>query len=348
MQPGIIGLFLILCCNVAAHAQCTEAKDADMKKYKELTMTQDAQGCSQCAMLALYHCSARYCKTVEDKRKVSALINETKRNIETMGQPYCCPDLYKKAPAWGSMVGASNLGGGLGEKPGNGLNTGTTNNNLNSLDEYGNAYDQGNLTTGQMVEAAGGIISELAADMTNNLQKKVTDVKNVPTSSIGFDNKKNEGGGAGNKTPKPKSTSADEISVSDLFNNDNDDETDESGGSKSREEMLAHIQHEVFRKSDYNGVNSTQLNSIENKPNGSLSAGPNIPFDSKLTNGRIVEYQPGNIANYGVGFDNSPDKVIFTKSRYVTEASAMQLVISPKELDGWPIIYLAVLKTFWQ
>jgi hypothetical protein len=81
--------------------QCTEANDADMAKYKRLTETQDAQGCSQCAMLALYFCSATYSDKAEDKRKVSSLISACKRNIQNMGQPYCCPELLNKQPQWG-------------------------------------------------------------------------------------------------------------------------------------------------------------------------------------------------------------------------------------------------------
>lgn len=89
------------------YSQCTEAKDADMAKYKRLTETQDAQGCSQCAMLALYLCSARNTVTVEDKRMVSSLITQTKGNIVNMGQPYCCPELVSLQPQWGIDVGGN-------------------------------------------------------------------------------------------------------------------------------------------------------------------------------------------------------------------------------------------------
>ena len=89
-----------------AHSQCTEAKDADMAKYKQLTETQDPQGCSQCAMLALYFCSARHCVEVEDKRKVRSMIEACKGNIINMGQPYCCPELVNKEPEWGVDVGS--------------------------------------------------------------------------------------------------------------------------------------------------------------------------------------------------------------------------------------------------
>ena len=90
-----------------AYSQCTEAKDADMAKYKRLTETQDAQGCSQCAMLALYFCSARHCVEAEDKRKVRSMIEACKTNIINMGQPYCCPELVNKEPEWGVDAGSS-------------------------------------------------------------------------------------------------------------------------------------------------------------------------------------------------------------------------------------------------
>jgi hypothetical protein len=98
-------LFCLLTVNTS-FGQCTEAKDADMAKYKRLTETQDAQGCSQCAMLALYFCSARHCVEVEDKRKVRSLIEACKGNIINMGQPYCCPELVNKEPEWGVDVGS--------------------------------------------------------------------------------------------------------------------------------------------------------------------------------------------------------------------------------------------------
>jgi hypothetical protein len=88
-------------------AQCTEAKDSEMAKYMELTKTKDAQGCSQCGILALYFCSAKYCITAEDKNKVNSMINATKENIIQMGQPYCCPEYLNKQPEWGIMSGES-------------------------------------------------------------------------------------------------------------------------------------------------------------------------------------------------------------------------------------------------
>ncbi len=105
-------------------AQCTEEKDPEMAKYMKLTKTQDAQGCSQCGMLALYFCSARYCVKPEDKRKVSAMITACKRNVVDMGQPYCCPDYVNKEPQWGVMAGGSTSNSGNSNS---GNNTGQSN-----------------------------------------------------------------------------------------------------------------------------------------------------------------------------------------------------------------------------
>ncbi len=93
--------------NLTAFGQCTEAKDPEMAKYMRLTKTQDAQSCSECGMLALYFCSAKYCEKIEDKRKVGSLITACKKNILMMGQPYCCPDYINQEPQWGLMVGAA-------------------------------------------------------------------------------------------------------------------------------------------------------------------------------------------------------------------------------------------------
>lgn len=89
-------------------AQCTAAKEPDMQKYLEKTQNQDAQGCSQCGMLALYFCSARYCVKPEDIEKVGQLINACKQNILNMGQPYCCPEYINKDPEWGKNAGGQN------------------------------------------------------------------------------------------------------------------------------------------------------------------------------------------------------------------------------------------------
>ncbi|CAM4049157.1 PDZ domain-containing protein [Flavobacterium antarcticum] len=106
-------IFSMIICDFSK-AQCTEAKDSEMAKYMLLTKTQDAQGCSQCAMLALYFCSAKYCVKSEDVNKVGQMINACKENIRNMGQPYCCPDYLNKVPEWGIMGdNASNSGSNL-------------------------------------------------------------------------------------------------------------------------------------------------------------------------------------------------------------------------------------------
>jgi hypothetical protein len=117
MKKTILLLLTILYAPFMLQAQCTEAKDQDMAKYKRLTETQDAQGCSQCAMLALYFCSAKYCAKPEDVRKVDAMITACKRNIKTMGEPYCCTELLNKQPQWGVGVNGSSSGSTTGNNP---------------------------------------------------------------------------------------------------------------------------------------------------------------------------------------------------------------------------------------
>lgn len=103
---SIFSIFLFLV-STKVLSQCTPEKEPEMQKYLNLTQTTDAQGCSQCGMLALYFCSARYCVKPDDVQKVGQLINACKQNIINMGQPYCCPDYINKQPEWGIM-GASN------------------------------------------------------------------------------------------------------------------------------------------------------------------------------------------------------------------------------------------------
>lgn len=104
-----IAMVVLKLTSISSFAQCTEAKDSEMAKYKKLTETQDAQGCSQCAMLALYFCSARHTVTIEDKSKVSTLIAACKKNIQLMGEPYCCPEYLNKEPEWGKEAGGINV-----------------------------------------------------------------------------------------------------------------------------------------------------------------------------------------------------------------------------------------------
>lgn len=104
-----IAMVVLKLTSISSFAQCTEAKDSEMAKYKKLTETQDAQGCSQCAMLALYFCSARHTVTIEDKSKVSTLIAACKKNIQLMGEPYCCPEYLNKEPEWGKEANGINV-----------------------------------------------------------------------------------------------------------------------------------------------------------------------------------------------------------------------------------------------
>ena len=47
------------------------------------------------------------------------MIQACKRNIRAMGQPYCCPDLLNKEPAWGSKAAGSSTSNGLSTESGN-------------------------------------------------------------------------------------------------------------------------------------------------------------------------------------------------------------------------------------
>ncbi len=86
-----------------ASAQCSEAENATMKKYAELTRTGDAQGCSQCAWLANLFCIAENGLYKNDKSEVQKAINDTKANIKLMGEPICCPELLTKNPKFGQQ-----------------------------------------------------------------------------------------------------------------------------------------------------------------------------------------------------------------------------------------------------
>lgn len=155
MKNIILFIFALLYTSAVVNAQCTEAKDPDMAKYKRLTETQDAQGCSQCAMLSLYFCSAKHCVKPEDVRKVDAMITACKRNIKTMGQPYCCPELVNKEPQWGIAVnGSSVVTAGNSNtsttQTNNNSNTGASGiilGNSNSVDSHNQTYSGGNANT---------------------------------------------------------------------------------------------------------------------------------------------------------------------------------------------------------
>lgn len=100
-----------------ASAQCSEAENATMKKYAELTRTGDAQGCSQCAWLANLFCIAENGLYKNDKSEVQKAINDTKANIKLMGEPICCPELLTKNPKFGQQKNGAT---------GNGNETATT------------------------------------------------------------------------------------------------------------------------------------------------------------------------------------------------------------------------------
>ena len=143
-------------------AQCTEAKDAEMAKYMKLTKTQDAQGCSQCGMLALYFCSAKYCVKPDDVQKVGALIEACKTNIRNMGQPYCCPDYLNKEPEWGIMAGNA------GNKKIAGSGTASLKDKAKSGNSNANAVDNSQKLQ-QTEEVLNAILKQLETDPANPL-----------------------------------------------------------------------------------------------------------------------------------------------------------------------------------
>ena len=162
---------------VALFAQCTEAKDSEMAKYMNLTKTQDAQGCSQCGMLALYFCSAKYCVAIEDKRKVGAMIAICKRNIQQMGQPYCCPEYLNKQPEWGSMAG-----GATGNSTSNsGSNNPLTNYNNSSTTT--NDFEKGVERGQQISDIATGLVTLFTP--TSDIPEQIKGRENyAPTNSL--------------------------------------------------------------------------------------------------------------------------------------------------------------------
>lgn len=97
-------LLLILSHSTISLGQCDEKNEANIAKYKLLSKSQDTEGCSKCAKLALYLCSAKYSVKLEDIRKVSSLITSSKTDILNSGKPYCCPELVNKDPEWGIMI----------------------------------------------------------------------------------------------------------------------------------------------------------------------------------------------------------------------------------------------------
>ena len=173
----VTGLLLL---QTTALAQCTEAKDTELAKYMQKTKTGDAQACSQCGMLTLYYCSAKYCATVEDKRKVGSLISEVKNDIRAMGLPGCCPEYIvkggsKEFPEWGLMVGGGNTNqssGSVNAPQGSGhygeYNNGTyivegspSGNTANPLQSNSNTYNSGDADVDAVVNGTVDLLNEL-------------------------------------------------------------------------------------------------------------------------------------------------------------------------------------------
>ena len=157
-------------------AQCTEAKDPEMAKYMRLTKSQDAQGCSQCGMLALYFCSARNTVSVEDKRKVGAMITACKRNIKQMGEPYCCPDYLNKEPEWGKEAKNNGVDGVNGSNGGSSNTTSDLENKLNNIVAIGQKLES-SFYSMQEVDKNRKELNELSS-----LKGKFNSVEEIETS----------------------------------------------------------------------------------------------------------------------------------------------------------------------
>ena len=94
--------FLFISNTPWAGAQCSEAENASMKKYADLTRNSaDVQGCSMCAWLANLYCIAENGLYENDRAGVEKAINDTKSNIKFMGTD-CCPELLTKSVKWGA------------------------------------------------------------------------------------------------------------------------------------------------------------------------------------------------------------------------------------------------------
>jgi TPR repeat protein len=155
-----------------AFSQCTAEKDEAMNRYLRKTQTTDAQGCSQCAMLAMYLCSSDYCVKTDDVSKVGTLIQACKTNIYNMGQPYCCQDLLDRPIHWGSKAGGATTRNSSTTSTGtltNPISSGTTSidgtgqlvNAINILssgsDNGANAFATGYTQGQQIIDAAKGL-----------------------------------------------------------------------------------------------------------------------------------------------------------------------------------------------
>lgn len=135
--------------NNSLYAQCSEAENATMKKYAELTRNSaNTQGCAACASLANLFCIAENGLYKNDKAEVEKAIATTKETIKLMGDPICCPELLTKSPKWGQPKTENGQNGSITEQNKtvkdvqdivNEINNGiSTIENLNAIDRMDN------------------------------------------------------------------------------------------------------------------------------------------------------------------------------------------------------------------
>jgi hypothetical protein len=181
-----------------AFGQCSEAGDKDMAKYKRLTETQDAQGCSQCAVLAMYMCSARHSVEAEDKRKVRSMIEACKTNIRTMGQPYCCPELLNKEPEWGRDAIAQGAGAS---------NASTSNTGASATSDFDNKLNNA-IAFGQKLETSFYSMQEVDKNRQelNDLSKLNGKFNSVEEVEMAFQEKFNKIASSVDKTVQSENT----------------------------------------------------------------------------------------------------------------------------------------------
>lgn len=95
-------IFLAVTMFNTAMAQCSEAENATMRKYADLTRNSaNAQGCAACASLANLFCIAEKGLYKDDRAAVEKAIRDTKETIKLMGDPICCPELLTKSASFG-------------------------------------------------------------------------------------------------------------------------------------------------------------------------------------------------------------------------------------------------------
>ena len=109
---SILFLFAII---AASGQDCGCANTAAPQKYKAMMADNNAQVCSQCAMLALYQCLCQCSTTKTDKTLVSANIEKIKatlRSFQAQGFDVCCPELLSKVVPCSGTGGAPPPGSG--------------------------------------------------------------------------------------------------------------------------------------------------------------------------------------------------------------------------------------------